>query len=132
MSRTFVFHYNSAEKLLTKQQKKNSRFFRNYINIFNFFHGWKKKYIFKINETLRILDIFFKGLDGFQRIKTGTFLLFFFYISNEIFYSHSLPYKRYIFDKYFVKFLLKNFVSSDIGTSSPVTLQKKVLSTQSG
>ena len=66
-----------------------------------------------------------KGLGGFQRLKTGIFLLFFFYISNEIFYSNSLPYKRYIFDKYFVKFLLKNFENSVIGTSSPVTLQKK-------
>ena len=53
---------------------------------------------------------------------------YFFYISNEIFYSNSLPYKRYIFDKCFVKFLLKNFENSVIGTSSPVTLQKKVLS----
>ena len=70
-----------------------------------------------------------KELGGFQRFKTGTFLLyFFFYISNEIFYSNSLPYKRYIFDKYFVKFLLQNFENSVIGTSSPVTLQKKVLS----
>ena len=33
-----------------------------------------------------------------------------------------------VFDKYFVKFLLKKFESSVIGTSSPVTLQKKVLS----
>ena len=32
-----------------------------------------------------------------------------------------------IFDKYFVKFLLNNFENSVIGTSSPVTLQKKVL-----
>ena len=69
-----------------------------------------------------------KGLGGFQRLKTGTFLLFFLYICNEIFYSNSLPYKGYIFDKYFVKFLLKNFENSVIGTSSPVTLQKKVLS----
>ena len=69
-----------------------------------------------------------KGLDVFQRLKTGTFLLFFFYIPNEIFYSNSSPYKRYIFDKYFVKFLLKNFGNSLIGTSSPVTLQKEVLS----
>ena len=66
----------------------------------------------------------FKGLGGFQRLKTGTFLLFF-YISNEIFYSNALPYKRYIFDKYFVKYLLKIFENSVIGTSSPVTLQKK-------
>ena len=69
-----------------------------------------------------------KGLGGFQRLKTGTFLLLFFYISNEIFYSNSLPYKRYIFDKYFVKFLLKILENSVIGTSTPVTLQKKVLS----
>ena len=68
-----------------------------------------------------------KGLGGFQRLKTGTFLLFF-YTSNEIFYLNSLLYKRYIFDEYFVKFLLKNFENSVIGTSSPVTLQKKVLS----
>ena len=66
------------------------------------------------------------GLGGFQRLKTGTFLLFFFlYISNEIFYSNSLPYKRYIFKKYFVKFLLQNFENSVIGTSSPVTSKKK-------
>ena len=69
----------------------------------------------------------FKGLGGFQRLKMGTFLLFFLYLSNKIFYSNSLPYKRYIFDKYFVKFLFKNFENSAIGTSSPVTLQKKVL-----
>ena len=37
------------------------------------------------------------------------FTIFFLYISNEIFYSNSLPYKRYIFDKYFVKILLQNF-----------------------
>ena len=61
------------------------------------------------------------GVRWFQRLNTGTFLLFF-YISNEIFYSNSLPYKRYIFDKYFVNFLLKNFENSVIGTSSPVTL----------
>ena len=35
--------------------------------------------------------------------------------------------KMYIFDEYFVKFLLKNFENSVIGTPSPVTLQKKVL-----
>ena len=68
----------------------------------------------------------FKGLGGFQRLKTGTFLQFFKNIFSEIFYSNSLPYKRYIFDKYIVKFLLKNIENSVIGTSSPVTLQRKV------
>ena len=53
------------------------------------------------------------------------FTIFFLYTFNETFYSNSLPYKRYIFDRYFVKFLLKNFENSVIGTSSPVTLQKK-------
>ena len=75
-----------------------------------------------------MVGLFVKGLGGFQRLKTGTFLIFFFLYINEIFYSNNLPYKRYIFDKYFVKFLLKNFEKSVIGTSSPVTLQKKVLS----
>ena len=83
---------------------------------------------FKRNRPRWNPQYFFKGLGGFQRLKTGTFLLFFFYISNEIFYSNSLPYKKYIFDKYFVKFLLENFENSVIGTSSLVTLQKKVLS----
>ena len=61
-------------------------------------------------------------------IKIITFLLFFFINPIKYIYSNSLPYKRYIFDKYFVKFLLKNFENSVIGTSSSVTLQKKVLS----
>ena len=65
---------------------------------------------------------------GFKGSKRVHFYYFFFYISNEIFYSNSLPCKRYIFDKYFVKFLLKNFENSVIEASSPVTLQKKVLS----
>ena len=34
----------------------------------------------------------------------------------------------YLISMYFEKFLLKNFKNSVIGTSSPVTLQKKVLS----
>ena len=80
-----------------------------------------KKFVFINEMTL-------KRLGGFQRLKTGTFLLFCCYISNEIFYSNSLPYKRYIFYKYFVKFLLIFFENSVIGTSSPVTLKKKVLS----
>ena len=75
--------------------------------------------------SLRSMSWDFKGLGGFQRLKTGTVLLFFFYISNEIFYSNSLPYKRYMCDKYFLTFLLKNFENSVIGTSSPVTLEKK-------
>ena len=62
---------------------------------------------------------------GFKGSKRVHFNYFFFYISNEIFYSNSLPYKRYIFDKYFVKFLLKNFENTVIGTSSSVTLKKK-------
>ena len=69
---------------------------------------------------------------GFKGSKRSHVYYFFFNISNEIFYSNSLPYKRYIFDEYFVKFLLKNFENSVIGTSSPVTLQKKVLSAWSG
>ena len=63
-----------------------------------------------------------------SKTQNGYIFTIFFYISNEIFYSNSLPYTRYIFDKYFVKFLLKFFENSVIGTSSPVTLQKKVLS----
>ena len=62
------------------------------------------------------------GVKGSKRVH---FYHFFFYISKEIFYSNSLPYKRYIFDKYFVKFLLKIFENSVFGTSSPVTLKKK-------
>ena len=62
-----------------------------------------------------------------SKAQNGSILTIFFYSSNEIFYSNSLPYKRYIFDKYFVKFLLKNIDNAVIGTSSPVTLQKKVL-----
>ena len=74
------------------------------------------------NSIIRWVYKVVKGLSGFQRLKTGTFLVFFFffYISNEIFCSNSLSYERYIFDKYFVKFLLKNFENSVIGTSSPV------------
>ena len=64
------------------------------------------------------------GFTGSKRVH----FYFFFYISNEIFYLNSLPYERYIFDKYFVKFLLKIFENSVIVTSSPVTLKKKVLS----
>ena len=66
------------------------------------------------------------GFTGSKRVHFYYF--FFFYISNEIFYSNSLSYERYIFNKYFVKFLLKIFENSVIGTSSPVTLKKKVLS----
>ena len=41
-------------------------------------------------QVKRVFSVkFIKGLGGFQRLKTGTFLLFFFYISNEIFYSNS-------------------------------------------
>ena len=65
---------------------------------------------------------------GFKGSKGGIFTILKKKLSNEIFYSNSLPYKRYIFDKYFVKFLLKFFEKSVIGTSSSVTLQKKVLS----
>ena len=81
-------------------------------NIFTVIAFFRKRYFQKckkIRMYWKELTNSFKGLGGFRRLKTGTLLLFFFYISNEIFYSNSLPYKRYIFDKYFVKFLFKKF-----------------------
>ena len=72
-----------------------------------------------------IILVTIKGFRWVSKTQNGYIYTIFFYISNEIFYSNSLPYKRYIFDEYFVKFLLKNFENSVIGTSSPVTLQKK-------
>lgn len=78
--------------------------------------------------SLENLDFALRAYVGFKGWKEGYFHYFFFNVCNEIFYLNNLVTQRYIFEQYFVKFLIKNFENSPVGTPFPVTSQKKVLS----
>ena len=62
---------------------------------------------------------------GFVAQKTRYFQKFFFHIKNEIFYSNFLLFRRYIFDKDFVKFSKENIQNSVITPSFTAVPQKK-------